>query len=369
MNSKFLFVFGTRPECIKMSPLILEAKRRQLDFKVCFTGQHMDMAQPILDFFEIKPDYSFGLMKQGQTLVGISLSVMEKLQAVIEANEFTHIIVQGDTTSGAIAGMTAFYNKLQVVHVEAGLRTYDLSSPWPEEFNRRLLSLASTWHFTPSSQSTENLKNENYNSKQIFQVGNTGIDALRIALEKINLLNDKEEIQNEKFKILVTLHRRENFGNEMQQIMIGIKEILNKYKDKIQVLWPIHQNPNVRKSFQFVFNELPENLTVIEPLGYIDFIKQMQKCDLIITDSGGIQEEAPFLGKPVLICRNNTERPEAVSCGSALIVGTSKNILIESIETMITKGSEYQNMSKARFPYGDGHASKKIFDLILRTEN
>lgn len=360
---KFLFVFGTRPESIKLAPLILEAKKRLIDFKVCFTGQHMEMALPILNFFKIEPDYNLSIMKHGQTLNDISQALFEKFTPIVKEYKPTCIIVQGDTTTASIASLIGFYEGIQIVHIEAGLRTYNMRSPWPEEFNRRLIALATNWHFAPTERSMNVLLNEGILKESIFIVGNTGIDALRIVTES-GVINKNLKREPNSFHIIVTLHRRENFGDEMVSIMDALRTVLENNLN-IEVTWPLHQNPQVKNAFQKVFKKIPCRLHITEPLGYFDFISIMKNSDLIVTDSGGIQEEAPFLAKPILICRHNTERPESVDCGAAKLVGTSKERIIYEILNLSQKKADYQEMAKKRTPFGDGFSSQRVFDILL----
>lgn len=361
-NPSILFVFGTRPECIKLAPLILEAQKRLLTVYTCFTGQHREMAMPILDFFKIGIDFNLQIMKPGQSLNEISSALFEKLAPVLSANQIKFLIVQGDTTTAAVAAMMAFQSNIEVVHVEAGLRTNNLNSPFPEEFNRRVISLASKWHFAPTQKAEQNLVAEGFEKQNIFMVGNTGIDALRLVVSQIPVNNLKYKT-SEDFLILVTLHRRESFGDEMVSMMEGIKDICNLHPS-IKIVWPMHQNPNVREAFNKVFSIIPGNLIVESPMGYFEFISAMHEADLIITDSGGVQEEAPFLGKPILVCRLNTERPESVGCGSAKLVGTARKSLVAEVLNLFNDKDEYLKMAVRRTPYGDGYASKKIIDVL-----
>ncbi len=357
-----LFVFGTRPECIKMAPLILEAEKRALPVLTCFTGQHQEMATPILKFFNININYSLQIMRPGQSLNQISAEIFTKLQPVLAEKQIDHIIVQGDTTTAAVTALMGFQSSISVVHIEAGLRTNNLKSPWPEEFNRRMISLAARWHFAPTNNSVQNLIKENVPKDSIFEVGNTGIDALRLVSEKITKENKFKNPTE--FLVLVTLHRRENFGPELENMMGGIKKLCRE-NHNIKVVWPLHQNPNVKKAFDEVFKEKLDNMIVLEPMNYFDFVSVMNEADLIVTDSGGVQEEAPFLGKPILVCRKNTERPESIDCGSAKLIGTSKEKLIAEVLNLYSNKAEYAKMAGRRSPYGDGHASEKIIDILL----
>ncbi|OFZ29315.1 MAG: UDP-N-acetylglucosamine 2-epimerase [Bdellovibrionales bacterium RIFCSPHIGHO2_01_FULL_40_29] len=365
-QSKFLFVFGTRPESIKMAPLVLEAARRGLDYEVCFTGQHMEMALPILKYFKITPTYNLEIMKPGQSLNDISKALFEKLTEVIAKNRPTHLIVQGDTTTAAVAALIGFYEKIKIVHIEAGLRTYDMQSPWPEEFNRRMIALAADWHFAPTETARDVLLKEGLLESRVFHVGNTGIDALRIVTESSGRAVKPSAEKSNLFRILVTLHRRESFGDEMISVMEALKTVMIQ-RPNILISWPLHQNPQVKLAFAQVFKNIPLQLQLLEPLGYLEFIAEMEKADLIVTDSGGIQEEAPFLAKPILICRNNTERPEAVACGAAKLVGTNRDRIIKEIEELYERQDSYHQMAQKRIPFGDGYASKKVFDVLLKS--
>ena len=361
-NSSVLFVFGTRPECIKLAPLILEAQKRLLTVYTCFTGQHKEMATPILDFFKIKIDFNLQIMKPGQTLNEISTALFAKLEPVLATHQIKYLVVQGDTTTAAVAAMMAFQSSIEVVHIEAGLRTKNLNSPFPEEFNRRVISLATKWHFAPTKNAEQNLISEGFEQKNIFMVGNTGIDALRLVVSQIPVNKSKFK-SSQDFLIVVTLHRRESFGVEMECIMHGIQDIC-KLHPCIKIVWPMHHNPNVRAAFDSVFSTVPENLIIESPMNYFDFISVMHEADLIITDSGGVQEEAPFLGRPILVCRTNTERPESIDCGSAILVGTSRETLVTEVFNLFSDKEAYLKMAVRRTPYGDGYASKKIIDVL-----
>lgn len=361
---RYLFLFGTRPEAIKLSPLILEAKKRSLYHNVCFTGQHKDMVLPILKHFQIEPDLFLNIMKPNQSLNEIVIGIMTQLKEMITTtNKPTHLVVQGDTTSAAVGALYGFYESIKVIHIEAGLRTHNLKSPWPEEFNRRLIGLASEFHFVPTKIAYENLKLEGVPLDKIHLVGNTGIDALRITSQKLVKNGPAKDL---KFRILVTLHRRESFGAEMNSIMEALKTTVLKHPD-IRICWPLHDNPNIKKSFNKVFHEVPKNIEVLKPLGYEEFIQAMMDCDLIVTDSGGIQEEAPYLGKPTLVCRRNTERPEAIESGNTVLVGTDKEKIINTIDELVIKGSKYKAMSFKNNLFGDGFSSGKILDILTES--
>ena len=287
---RILFVFGTRPECIKLAPLILEAQKRLPSVTTCFTGQHKEMALPVLNFFKIPLDFNLEIMKPSQTLNDISLALFSKLGTVLDTVKPTHLVVQGDTTTAAVAALMAFQAGIEVIHIEAGLRTNDLKSPWPEEFNRRMVALASKWHFAPTELAKNNLFKEGFSASHVFQVGNTGIDALRLVTEKLSEKSNKYK-QGADFLILVTLHRRENFGTEMLSLMRGLKQICET-NSQIKVVWPLHQNPNVVKAFAEVFTEIPKNLVIEKPLDYFHFVCAMVEADLIVTDSGSKPRQA-----------------------------------------------------------------------------
>lgn len=358
-QEKYLFLFGTRPEAIKLAPLIIEGKRRQLDLRVCFTGQHEELARPLLKFFEIEPEIDLKLMKPNQGLNDISIGVLSGLKQNLHSWKPTTVFVQGDTTSAAIGALFAFYEKIKVIHIEAGLRTYDMTSPWPEEFNRRLISLAAGIHFVPTASAKNNLLQEGVDDGKIFEVGNTGIDALRIACEKVQPCFSESKT----FKILVTLHRRESFGSELKSVMMALKNILKNHSE-VQMLWPLHENPQVKMQFAEIFPEIPTSLKLSKALDYPDFVKAMLETDLIITDSGGIQEEAPFLGKPTLVCRQKTERPEAVKSGNSILCGTDREKIEQIVKSMIPKKEAYQKMANKNNLYGDGFSSAKIWQTL-----
>lgn len=362
-------IMGTRPEAIKLAPLILEMRKDSFfTTHIISTGQHREMMLPILDFFKIEPDFDLSLMNPGQTLsdllakalMGLSQVFCHKLSKKPEA-----LVVQGDTLTAMAAGLFGFLEKIPVAHVEAGLRTGNLQSPWPEEFNRRTLTLAAQWHFAPTEKNRHEIMGEHIPSDKIFVVGNTVIDALRIVSEKLQSQPVKTDF-SEGFtkRILLTIHRRESFGEAIFRILMALKNVLIKHSD-LEVLWPIHKNPEVRKSFDKVFgSEIPRNLKVVEPLDYISFVQAMMSCDFILTDSGGVQEEAPFLGKPVLVLRESTERQESVNCGSCRLIGSDESYLISSIEELMLKEELFRKMSRPQFPYGRGDSAKQIVQVL-----
>lgn len=370
-----LFVFGTRPEAIKVAPLILKLKK---SFKhrvlVCSTGQHREMLKPLLQFFNIVPDFDLDLMRPGQTLTSLSTLLMSGLQQIIDNQKQTHpidqIIVQGDTTSSCMGGIVAFYNKIEVIHLEAGLRSNDIYSPFPEEFNRKTLSLIANLHLAPTEEAKQNLLREGVDPTKIFVTGNTGIDALFEVRNQIQSSLTLTKTLESKFNyldpnkklILVTLHRRESFEKNIKIVMNGILDLAHR-KD-VQFIAPLHLNPIVRQAASEIFSDHPDNIHLTDPIDYIPFVYLMTRSHFIITDSGGIQEEAPSLGKPVLIARENTERPEAVAAGTSKLVPLEKNLFISSVNELLDNDQIYQTMAKAKNPFGDGSACDKIAELI-----
>lgn len=381
MQKKILIVFGTRPEAIKMAPLIKEFEKNPDDFSLvcCATGQHREMLYQVLNIFEIKPNYDLEIMLTGQDLYDITSRVLVGLRDILKREKPDYVIVHGDTTTSTAAALAAYYQQIPVLHVEAGLRTFDIYSPWPEEMNRQLTGRLSTYHFSPTRKSKQNLLDEGIKSEKIIITGNTVIDALFIVLNKIKkdkyfediIVNsikimgyDVTRLINSKKMVLITGHRRENFGYGFQNIFTAIKELTLKYKD-VDFVYPMHLNPNVRKPIEEVFGtKFLSNVFFIEPLDYLGFIYLMERCYLVLTDSGGIQEEAPSLGKPVLVMRDTTERPEAIDAGTVKLVGTSYNKIIEEVSLLIDDINYYDSMSKASNPYGDGLASIRIVEFL-----
>ena len=375
---KVLLVFGTRPEAIKMAPLIKELKKNQEDFetKVCVTAQHREMLDQVLKLFEIIPDYDLNLMKPGQDLYDITSNVLLRIKKVLEDFKPDIVLVHGDTTTTSAVMLSAFYQKIKVGHVEAGLRTNNIYCPWPEEANRQIAGVLTSYHFAPTNTSKDNLLKENKKEENIIVTGNTVIDALFLALNKIKKNKEFQEriekniesyCQNSKF-ILVTGHRRENFGEGFINICEALKEIAVKNPD-LDIIYPVHLNPNVQKPVKELLSDI-ENVHLINPLQYEEFIYLMDKSYFIITDSGGVQEEAPSLGKPVLVMRDTTERPEAVDAGTVKLVGTDKEKIIFEAQLLIDNMNDYNKMSKAHNPYGDGKACERIIDFIkLKMEN
>lgn len=376
---KILLVFGTRPEAIKMAPLVkMIAKEVSIDSKVCVTAQHREMLDQVLEIFNIKPDYDLNLMKPGQDLYDITANVLLSMKGVLEDFKPDLVLVHGDTTTTSAVSLAAFYQKVKVGHVEAGLRTGNIYSPWPEEANRQLTGILANYHFAPTLTSRDNLLKENKDEKSIIVTGNTVIDALFLALDKIknnkdlknkivNSINSRYQFKDDKKIILVTGHRRENFGNGFINICEALKAIASNNPD-MDIVYPVHLNPNVQKPVKNIL-ENTQNVYLIEPLSYESFIYMMHKSYFIITDSGGVQEEAPSLGKPVLVMRETTERPEAVKAETVKLVGTDKEMIIREAQKLIDDENEYNKMSKAHNPYGDGNACQKIVEFIKEVDN
>ena len=371
---KVLLVFGTRPEAIKMAPLVKAfEKETNIISKVCVTAQHREMLDQVLEMFDIKPDYDLNLMKPGQDLYDITANVLLGMKSVLEDFKPDVILVHGDTTTTSSASVAAFYQKIKVGHVEAGLRTGDIYSPFPEEINRLMCSIIANYHFAPTTTSQNNLLKENKDPKNIIVTGNTVIDALFLALDKIEnnqelkskiieSINSQYKLQDDKKIILVTGHRRENHGQGFINICEALKEIAITNPD-IDIVYPVHLNPNVQKPVKEILSNT-SNVYLIDPLQYENFIYMMNKSYFIITDSGGVQEEAPSLGKPVLVMRDTTERPEAVEAGTVKLVGTNKDTIIKEAQKLLDDENEYNKMSKAHNPYGDGKACERIVEFI-----
>lgn len=360
---KVMTVFGTRPEAIKMAPLIKELEKRDnIDSIVCVTAQHREMLDQVLEIFNIKPDYDLNLMKSNQTLTSITANVLEGLNTVINEVKPDIVLVHGDTTTTLSASLAAFYNQCKVGHVEAGLRTYNKYSPYPEEINRQVTGIIADLHFAPTNKSKENLIKEGKCESDIYVTGNTAIDALKTTV-KSNYTNELiDNIGNDRI-ILLTAHRRENLGDTMKNMFLAIKKIVEEFND-VQVIYPVHLNPKVRDVADEILGD-NKKIHLIEPLNVVDFHNFMEKSYIIMTDSGGIQEEAPSLGKPVLVLRDTTERPEGVEAGTLKLVGTNKDNIYEATKELLTDKELYKAMSTALNPYGDGFASKYIVDIII----
>lgn len=366
---KNLIIFGTRPEAIKMAPLVKEfLKNKNFDTKVCVTAQHREMLDQVLDFFEIIPNYDLDLMKPNQNLFSLTADIITKLKPILEEFKPDFVFVHGDTTTTMAASLASFYAKAKVCHIEAGLRTYNKQSPFPEEVNRSVTGQIADFHFAPTQVSKNNLIKENINKKTILVTGNTVIDALMQSVAKINTINNSEienlknELNFSKRIILVTGHRRENHGKGFINICNALKQIANKFND-VQIIYPVHLNPNVQKPVYEILGS-EQNIKLIAPLAYPAFVWLMNKSTLIITDSGGVQEEAPSLGKPVLVMRETTERPEAVETGTVILVGTNKQKIVDEVTSLLSNADRYAKMSKLHNPYGDGKASKRIVKFI-----
>lgn len=359
---KVITIFGTRPEAIKMSPLVKELEKNELiESIVCVTGQHREMLHQVLDIFNIIPDYDLDIMSDNQTLSDITVKSLSRLDKIIKKENPDLILVHGDTTTTLVGSLAAFYNKVKLGHVEAGLRTYNKYSPYPEEINRKLTSDIADFHFAPTQAAKQNLLREGINEDKIFVTGNTAIDALKTTIT----VNYKHPLLNQIGKdkiILLTAHRRENLGTNMENMFNAIKRILDEFND-IQVVYPIHLNPKIRKIANKIF-EGNKKAHIIEPLDVIDFHNFMNKSYLIMTDSGGIQEEAPSLGKPVIVLRNTTERPEGIEAGTLKLAGTDEEQIYNITKNLLVNEVEYSRMAKSCNPYGDGNSSKYIAEII-----
>lgn len=375
---KIMLVFGTRPEAIKMCPLVKEFQKYPDKFQtiVCVTGQHREMLDQVLKIFEVVPDYDLNIMKQGQDLYDVTARVLTGMRDVLNETQPDVVLVHGDTTTSTAAALAAFYKQIPVGHVEAGLRTHNIYSPWPEEMNRQITGRIAAYNFSPTPLSKQNLLKESAAGK-IFVTGNTVIDALYMITERMKkdvelsaecekiLLEagyDVKRLNNGRKLVLITGHRRENFGDGFINMVTAIKDLTIKYPD-VDFVYPMHLNPNVRKPIHQVFGEDLSNLGnmfFIEPLQYMEFVYLMEKCHIVLTDSGGIQEEAPGLGKPVLVMRDTTERPEALEAGTVKLVGTNHDLIVQQVSLLLGDSSYYDSMSKAVNPYGDGKACERI---------
>ena len=404
MKKKIMLVFGTRPEAIKMAPLVKEFQKNQEDFEtiVCVTGQHREMLDQVLKIFDIKPDYDLNIMKQGQDLYDVTARVLTGMRDVFKQCKPDVVLVHGDTTTSTAAALAAFYQQIPVGHVEAGLRTHNIYSPWPEEMNRQITGRIATYNFAPTPLSAKNLKEENAHG-QIFVTGNTVIDALHMVVERLHsdqalaeeqvrvlkeagypscvplvasdlrssatgsvLRQAQQPCQQPRRVVLITGHRRENFGDGFISMVTAMKDLSEKYPD-VDFVYPMHLNPNVRKPIHEVFGEdltKYKNFFFIEPLQYLEFVYLMEKSCIVLTDSGGIQEEAPGLGKPVLVMRDTTERPEALESGTVHLVGTNHDLIVNEVSTLLDDPVAYEKMSKAVNPYGDGQACRRIVETL-----
>jgi len=363
MGNKVLVVFGTRPEAIKMCPLVLELKSRpNIETLVCVTGQHKEMLDQVLNTFNIIPDYDLSIMKTNQTLFDVTSAVLEKIKVVLDKEKPQIVLVHGDTSTAFASALASFYLQIPVGHVEAGLRTHDIYSPFPEEFNRQAISIIASLNFAPTESAFRNLVQEGRDEKSIYITGNTAIDALNFTVSK-NYHHEMFDWLGNNRLILITAHRRENLGEPLINMFKAIKRVLDEHSD-LRAIYPIHLNPRVRKAAHEVFGS-SDRIRIIEPLDVIDFHNFMAKAFLILTDSGGIQEEAPSLGKPVLVMRNTTERPEGIEAGTLKLVGTNEELIYQSFKQLITDEASYKQMAFANNPYGDGRASARIADILI----
>ena len=378
-----MLVFGTRPEAIKMCPLVKEFQKYPNDFRtiVCVTGQHREMLDQVLQIFDVTPDYDLNIMKQGQDLYDVTSRVLLGMRDVLKQEQPDVVFVHGDTTTSTAAAIAAFYQQIPVAHVEAGLRTHNIYSPWPEEINRQITSRIAAYNYAPTPLSRQNLLQENVSNDTITVTGNTVIDALYMVVDKIKQNQqlgkqlaqniciagyDVNRLNSEKKMVLITGHRRENFGDGFINMCTAIKDLTKKYPD-VDFIYPMHLNPNVRKPIHEVFGEDLSglgNMFFIEPLEYLNFVYLMEKCNIVLTDSGGIQEEAPGLGKPVLVMRDTTERPEAVDAGTVKLVGTDYQKIVDNVSQLLDDLEYYNTMSKAVNPYGDGKACERIVNQL-----
>lgn len=361
---KVISIFGTRPEAIKMAPLVKELeKRKEIESIVVVTAQHRQMLDSVLETFNIKPDYDLNIMKQGQTLGDITTRALTGLEEVIKKEKPDIVLVHGDTTTTFVGALAAFYNGTSIGHVEAGLRTYDKYSPYPEEMNRQMVDCMTDMYFAPTLMSKENLLKEGKDESKIYVTGNTAIDAMATTVDENYTHPELEWIKSNEKMILLTAHRRENLGEPMRNIFKAVKKITDEFND-VKVIYPIHLNPKVREIANEVFKG-DDKVHLIEPLEVFDFHNFQNKSYIILTDSGGIQEEAPSLGKPVLVLRDTTERPEGIKAGTLKLVGTDEETIYNETKKLLIDKKEYEKMSKASNPYGDGHASEKIVDAII----
>lgn len=382
---KVMLVFGTRPEAIKMCPLVKELQKRSNEFEtiVCVTGQHREMLDQVLTIFDVKPDYDLNIMKQGQDLTDVTACVLTGLRNVFQQCRPDVVLVHGDTTTSTAGALAAFYAQIPVGHVEAGLRTHNMYSPWPEEMNRQLTGRIATYNFSPTPLSEKNLLEEKAHGNT-YVTGNTVIDALHMVVDKLSTDSALAEEQNRvlleagyditrlangRKLVLITGHRRENFGDGFIHMVTAMKDLSEKYTD-VDFVYPMHLNPNVRKPIHEVFGDdlTRPNFFFIEPLQYLEFVHLMSRVNIVLTDSGGIQEEAPGLGKPVLVMRDTTERPEALSSGTVHLVGTDYNMIVGEVSTLLDDAAAYERMYKAVNPYGDGQACRRIADILIGKE-
>lgn len=364
---KVMLVFGTRPEAIKMCPLVLELKKRkELETLVCVTGQHRQMLDQVLEAFGVEPDYDLSIMKQRQTLFDVTINILDRIREVLEKEHPDVVLVHGDTSTTFVTALACFYMQIPVGHVEAGLRTYDIYSPYPEEFNRQAVGIVAKYNFSPTELSRQNLIREGKKEETIYVTGNTAIDALKTTVRE-DYSHPQLEWADDSRLIMLTAHRRENLGEPMHHMFRAIKRIVDEHPD-IKVIYPIHMNPVVRQAADEELGN-DERIRIIEPLEVLDFHNFLARSYLILTDSGGIQEEAPSLGKPVLVMRDTTERPEGIAAGTLKLVGTDEETIYREFKRLLNDQAAYDAMSKASNPYGDGHACERIADILEKNEN
>ena len=359
---KVMLVFGTRPEAIKMCPLVNELKtRKELETVVCVTGQHRQMLDQVLEAFQVEPDYDLSIMKDRQTLFDVTTNILNKIKEVLEKEKPNVVLVHGDTSTTFVTALACFYLQIPVGHVEAGLRTYNIYSPYPEEFNRQAVSVISQFNFAPTELSKNNLLKEGKKEETTFVTGNTAIDALKTTVREDYTHPDLEWASDSRL-IMITAHRRENLGEPMQHMFRAIRRVMDEHPD-VKAIYPIHMNPVVREIADSILGD-DERIRIIEPLEVLDFHNFLNSSYMILTDSGGIQEEAPSLGKPVLVMRDTTERPEGIAAGTLKLVGTEEETIYQNFKSLLENKDEYEKMSKASNPYGDGFACKRIADIL-----
>lgn len=360
---KVMLVFGTRPEAIKMCPLVNELKsRKELETVVCVTGQHRQMLDQVLEAFAVKPDYDLSIMKERQTLFDVTTNILNSIKEVLEKEKPNVVLVHGDTSTTFVTALACFYLQIPVGHVEAGLRTYNIYSPYPEEFNRQAVGIVSQFNFAPTELSRDNLLREGKSADTIYITGNTAIDALKTTVKEDYTHSELEWAEGSRL-IMITAHRRENLGEPMKNMFRAIRRVMDENPD-VKAIYPIHMNPAVRETANAILGD-DERIHIIEPLEVLDFHNFLNKSYLILTDSGGIQEEAPSLGKPVLVMRDTTERPEGIKAGTLKLVGTEEETIYTEFTKLLTDKAEYEKMSKASNPYGDGFACKRIADILI----
>ncbi len=361
---KVMLVFGTRPEAIKMCPLVNELKTRKgIQTVVCVTGQHRQMLDQVLEVFNVVPDYDLSIMKDKQTLFDVTTNILNKIKEVLEKEKPDVVLVHGDTSTTFVTALACFYLQIPVGHVEAGLRTYNIYSPYPEEFNRQAVGIISKFNFAPTELSKNNLLNEGKDASTIYVTGNTAIDALKTTVREDYTHPELEWSKDSKL-IMITAHRRENLGEPMKNMFRAIRRVMDEHKD-VKAIYPIHMNPVVRETANEILGD-DDRIHIIEPLEVLDFHNFLANSYMILTDSGGIQEEAPSLGKPVLVMRDTTERPEGIKAGTLKLVGTDEETIYDNFKLLLENKDEYEKMSKASNPYGDGHTCERIADILIK---